>query len=145
MERIVCPWDKVDIEGHPAGRCLDQWVHTAVMGGTIPSQGEMLACAEEVWARQPLCQYFIDLGGFSWSHDTGFVPSVPSYSTKIADAWKVMEKIWLLEPNVFLYRGGLVFVEDRRLLTHRRVEGETVPLQICRAGILLTAQRGDTN
>lgn len=95
-----------------AGRELDALITEKVMGRRVPSQEEMRAVAEADWLRNPRQQFFDGssalppFGAFKaaprdaeaakqpFSHDLAvFEINCPNYSTDIASAWKVVEKM----------------------------------------------------
>jgi hypothetical protein len=79
---------------------LDRRVAQEVFGMKLPTQKEMAAEAKEVWKRQPDCRHFMGLGGFSAYEPVDvngggmfmFRALVPSYSSDISEAWKLVER-----------------------------------------------------
>lgn len=153
-----------------AGRELDALVAEKVMGWKLPDTATMRASAERVWASQPQVQYFYapdgcDVGftavpkddaaavaGFS-QEGARFEPSVPRYSSEIAAAWPVLQKLadglarcYYAEvaeggidanggraAHVRLYRQG----DDEAFVT---VAAATAPEAICRAALLAVGE-----
>lgn len=117
----ACPTCGIEIINHPADRCLDALVAERVMG--IVS----------------------NVGVVGWMLDSrGYTVRVPEYSTDIAAAWQVVEKLdftivkvdegWMvgkLDINAFTNDSGVVYgcIYDPGL-------AETAPLAICRAALL---------
>lgn len=89
---------KIQIDSLQAGRELDLMVKGNIFGHRILTHGEMKAEAERVWKDQPSCCFFHGSGmggfyGFSNGLEEKFEQNCATYSTKIEDAWKVVEKM----------------------------------------------------
>ena len=63
MDKLHCPECGVHIDEHPAGRCLDVWVAETIGNKAV------------------------------YEFPPGVMNNLPRYSTDIAAAWKVVEKI----------------------------------------------------
>lgn len=109
------------IETMPAGRELDALVAERVMG--LEKHGGLNAAGtstSEVWMKDGKQISFAE---------------PPTYSTDIAEAWEVVEKIHDLQPRFILE--AQPFVRPRvwwcSVYGHDLVEAPTAPLAICRA------------
>ena len=68
MSIPVCPTCGIPADTHPAGWCLDAWVHKYIMGGKgeAPEYSTDIAAAFEVWrkaVRRGWCSIVSDSGG----------------------------------------------------------------------------------
>ena len=77
------------------GRELDALVAERVFGKVLLTQDGMAAEAERVWQRQPQCTYFFRFVCLGDSDDEypKFEHREPRYSTDMAAAWEVVEKL----------------------------------------------------
>lgn len=134
----------MDIDNLPAGHALDELIHSKVMGWKLLTVEEMQAEADRVWKEQPNCRTFLrgfeakelSFGGF------GFRNIVKPYSTDIANAWEVAERL--------AQGGGTVTVTNDRLLDGwycvfaGSISGwateATAELAICRAALKAVAE-----
>ena len=133
----VMKYSREQIENLEAGRELSELVSAVVMGVTA----DMTRCAE--------CgaKTYLTSTGRGWCSDCGEWRYSPhkNYSTDIAAAWKVVEKMLLgVDPgrhNGFI----LSFMENDEEVAcwyaefpdpWEYAEGETAPLAICRAALL---------
>ena len=77
MDKLHCPECGIEIDEHPAGRCLDAWVAITIMN----------------WKYAPKTDPKIKLWLY-WRRPDGMLKyEPPEYSTDIAAAWEVVEKI----------------------------------------------------
>jgi hypothetical protein len=123
----------MNVVAHEAGRKLDKLIALKLMG----------------WLERP--------DGSLWEpgrRQNAPVHNIPHYSTEIADAWKVAEKINLFKNCRHLYQDGVgiqngstwtragwewVIEQVFEPIGHNVVitRGETAPLAICRAALLV--------
>jgi hypothetical protein len=105
-----------------AGRELDALVAERVMG----------------WTYKPFYN-----GGGEWSHNGKLVAfggldggSLPKYSSSIADAWQVVEKLKADGNNVWVEWAGKVWVCGATSV-FPDIEADTAPLAICKAALMV--------
>ena len=134
-----CPHCKTEIDEHEAGRCLDAWVAEAVMGAKWTEQENVCRI---LWNADGVEMIMEEWSEKDWVPSTA---SLPQYSTDIAAAWDVVEKVctWEAEDSVLKLRGqgpspeildepdGWYDVE----LGRRSGSAATAPLAICRAAL----------
>lgn len=130
----------MDIDGLPAGHELDCLVAEKVMGQKLLSPEKMHAEAERVWAYQSGCRTF--LIGFEAVESLNgiiFRNVVPCYSTEIAAAWKVVERLISLGVNLWALgeeeAGGWQADFGRNFNSDTQGFADTAPLAICRAAL----------
>ena len=140
-----------------AGRELDALIHQRIFGIYVPTQAEMRAEAETYWAtKSPQCQVFdrfkvVPRGSEAakrpFSHElAAFETNCPEYSTDITAAWRVVEKVRQLKPDVRVesYQGYWHCHIDCNNAVAARVvsaEADTAPLAICRAALGMEVER----
>ena len=131
---LTCPVCGLKILEHPANRCLDALVAEKVMG----------------WRRDT---YYIQVGttksetreGLFGPAGIRFVDQYPEYTTDIAAAWDVVDKLNLLTNHVLIGcdEDKLWQIFDLKygeLVQASILDAETAPLAICRAGLLVTLE-----
>ena len=128
----------------PAGlRAIDAQVAEKVMGHKLATLAEYEAEARRVWAKQPSCLYFHGLGGFIAYEEAGAVhvePNVPAYSTDIAAAWRVVERLrergWsVVVESHGKHREWTCWVQDDTENEPVMPDADTVQLAICLAAL----------
>lgn len=146
MSDIKCPTCGIALLEHPANRCLDAWVATAVMGwekfevgyfgsDSSPRQNEL-----EEWMDkneiESVGDYFIDVDKDFWIEEEKWKPS-----SDISAAWEVVEKMegdwWKME---FLTGIHAAMFEKPNMKcadqTYHEATADTMSLAICRASLL---------
>lgn len=152
-----CPTCGLDIDEHPANRCLDAWVAEEVMGLNVVSrdwpcgygpdcghyEASMQAEARYSWYTEKGPVYWEDVHGNGWGwppwvdEDHGdliaCVEPVPFYSTHIVAAWDAVEKTKLFELNLLWYDGRNWVILAYEYLALEVAQAPSVALAICRA------------
>jgi len=127
MPDLLCPHCQTEVDEHEAGRCLDAWVADVVMDYFENYSG---ATAE-----------YVTEGMFDMVNEHGWrveVIPAPHYSTDIAAAWKVVERLLEKDRISSISFGGW----DNKQYTTYVVsiynfdeEASKAPLAICRAAL----------
>lgn len=162
-----CPTCGLNIDEHPANRCLDAWVAEEVMGLNVVSrnwpcghtpdcggyEASMQAEARYSWYTEKDPVYWEDVNSDGWGwppwvdEDHGdliaCIEPVPFYSTDIAAAWSVVEKLGELADRDILVE--YCADGDRMCTIGRHYRGlwmkdvqavaATIPLAICRVAL----------
>ena len=141
MSKLNCPHCNTHIDEHPASRCLDAWVAEAVMG--------LVQCQAKFHDENPQCYATKD------APEYGSI--LKEYSTDIAAAWEVVEKLRIRQSPIELHGdewhdGGdwqATFYNIRKQMGAlgrgvHKVTGPnrgqpSAPLAICRAAIKASA------
>lgn len=119
---------KNEILNMPAGREMDILVAEKVMGWTRKYVGEF---GNQIWDSPSQGAYLED--------------AIPNYSTDIASAWEVVEKMkeegfqFVIGTSELFGKPVRYFVEFKKegtAFSHNRVYTDTVPLAVCRAAML---------
>ena len=139
--KLNCPECGVPVDEHDAGRCLDAWIHSLVMGKRVYTQDELAERNE----RGHSFIIVTTIDGEIVNYDDS---TIPRYSTDIAPSQRVVNKldddgkiISLNVVNRFIPKRQVVVViekEDETAIHNRRyITGKalTPPLAICRAKI----------
>ena len=128
-----CPHCNTHIDEHPASRCLDAWVAKSVMRLEV-----YMSHDEYLRAGFPHAQYWssaVHYPAYWW--DKGWAMSVAPYSSDIAAAWQVMEKLKLsLFPMINGWSAGQYYKSHP-------AEAPTAPLAISRAAIKSVVRDGN--
>ena len=124
-----CPECGIEIDDHPAGRCLDRWIVEQVFG------------LDRMLARHNLRDGEIY---YHWGYPIGH-GIAPFYSSDIAAAWDVVEKIGhTVEIFNCVWKISPTWVCKITEYNHRFIRGysnsSTAPLAICRAAIKAVAK-----
>ena len=130
MDKLHCPECGIEIDEHPAGRCLDAWVAITIMN----------------WKYAPKTDPKIKLWLY-WRRPDGMLKyEPPEYSTDIAAAWEVVEKMqkpnWAWHIESFYADGELRWWvlfwgddEEGNIFDDGKGDAKTISLAICRAAI----------
>ena len=106
-----CPRCKLKVDEHPANRCMDAWVHVDVMG------------KEQLDRLVPVPQSV----------------TTPHYSTEIAAAWGVVEKMndmgYTVELRYDMVAWAVIFMHIDDAIRHTSDWRCSLTTQICRAAL----------
>ena len=130
-DELRCPRCNVTVDEHPANRCLDVWVAEAVIGWRKTSP---------LWCAYPP-SFVGEMEEYRWPARLGVQP-VPKYSTSIAEAWEVVERleklgfIWnMTAGEINLLRPEWVTSDLARSVPCISGKAERTPWAICRVAL----------
>lgn len=126
---------EVDIDAIEAGRILDALIAERVMGWTFVSHNCYVPYGKDTCGYNPSGK-----GGF---HNDGRMP-IPKYSTEIAAAWEVVEKLELaVLPAIYDgYKWAACTDAEGYYYSDKFCsQADTAPLAICRAALEVVGRK----